>query len=217
MRSTSIAAVAFAALMVPATAHAEKVCGAGRIQDQHMKMTVFAERQDGGPPGFSWIYAEANDPDALFSVSTSYGLDGEGRLVPQVLTLTAYLALPFDPAADSQRISWRTCGEDWSVSHDLFASRVTSDPANDRAYVSHTAGRTTGRPENPEIVGRLPRGVRFELGRLDAEGREQSSGRVDYPAEDVVVELFERAKAAALADLKPCRPPVALRPSPRAR
>jgi hypothetical protein len=216
MKSTSIAA-ALAALLVPATAHAEKVCGAGRIQDQHLKMTVFADRQDDGPPGYSWIYAEASDPEAFFSVSTSYGLDGESALVPQVLTLTAYLALPSDPAADTQRISWRTDGGAWTVSHDLFASRITSDPANDRAYVSHTVGRTTGRPENPEIVGRLPQGVRFDLRRLDAEAREQSSGGVDYPAEDVVAELFERAKAAALADLKPCRPPVALMPSPRGR
>lgn len=223
MKSTIVAAVAFATLLgpaaayVPAAAPAGKLCGAGRIHDQHVKMTVFADQQDGGSPGISWIHAEVNDPDALFSVSTSYDLEGDGGLVPQVLTVTAYLALPSDPAAETQRISWRINGGPWSVSHELFASRVTSDPANDRAFVSHTAARTTGRPANPEVIEQLRQGARFDLTRRDSAAGEQSSRGVDYPAEAAIAERFERAKAAALADLKPCGPPIQLRPSPKHR
>lgn len=223
MNSITIAAVAFATLLgpaaayVPAAADPEKLCGAGRIQDPPMEMTVFADQQDDAPPEISWIHAKAIAPDALFSVSTSYGLEGEARLVPQVLTVTAYLALPSDPAVETQRISWRIDGRPWSVSHELFASRVTSDQASDRAFVSHIAARTTGRPINPEIVEKLRRGTRFDLTRLDARTVEQSSGSVDYPAEAFIAELFERARAAALADLKPCGTPIPLLPSPRHR
>ncbi|KQY28717.1 hypothetical protein ASD38_13745 [Caulobacter sp. Root487D2Y] len=207
-----------AALSLPLGALAEDRCGGGRITSGAAEMFVTVRQFGAAPPQVTYVHLDVASADKTFAAGTHYEPVGDVLGSPVGLFFTAYMPLPDPKAAVRENIAWSFDGGPWTVSeYSGEPQRDWGDPAKIRGSVDHRIARGPRYPIHPDRLTALPAGVNIALKRLDLDGHELGSGTLRYPPQAMVDALFASTRRAALADLKPCGPPVIISnvPPPR--
>ncbi|KQY91890.1 hypothetical protein ASD21_16460 [Caulobacter sp. Root1455] len=205
--------IAAALLAFPATAIARAaLCGSATATSANTEVFVTAQQRSSGPAVVTDIATEAFSADRTVSMGVYYDPAETGLGPPNIPKITWHMALPDPTAAEPERLTWRIGEGPWTGPR--FTSkpeRRWGDPARNEGYLSGIVPPAGIAPLQAAIAESTPVTVR----RLSADGRVLAEGNVQYPPASKVQALYAKARASALANLKPCRPGLSIPPAKR--
>jgi hypothetical protein len=202
-----------AMLLLPATTSArEPLCGSASLTDAGFEVFVTSEQRSGEQVIVTGITTSAFSADRSVSLGVDYDPVGSGMGPPNLPKIIWHMAL-LDPAtAKPERLTWRIGDGPWTGPR--FTSppkRRWGDPARTEGYLSGIVPPAGIAALQAAIAESNPVAVR----RLSEDGLTLAESSVQYPSASKVQVLYAKARASAVANLKPCRPGLAIPPASR--
>jgi hypothetical protein len=198
-------------LLLPTAASArEPLCGSATLTNADIEVFVTAQRQSEQPAIITYITTEVFSADRSVSLGVDHDPVGNSLGPPKFPNITWHMALPDPAAAKPERLTWRIDEGPWAGPR--FTSkprRRWGDPTRAEGYLSGIIPPTGIAPLQAAIAESRPVAVR----RLSEDGHILAESSVQYPSASKVQALYIKARASAVANIKPCRPGLSIPPT----
>ena len=202
--------VAVVLLLAPSAASARQaLCGAATVAEANAEVFVTAGQQPGQPPTVNSMTVEAFSPDRSVSLSVSHDLVGDALGSPTIPRVTGHMDLPEPEQVRPERLAWRIGDGSWTgPQFSEKPRRRWGDPARVEGYLSARL-----RPQDiPALRIAVVESTPVAVRRLSEDGSTLAESTVRYPAASTIRALYAKARASAVANLKPCKPPLLIPP-----
>lgn len=207
-----------AMLCLSAAAQAEELCSKGQASGERLDLSVLVSKNGAAPPQVTYVHVHAAGGDGSYRLSVHYDPTDAGLGIPTRAAIEISMPVPDPEQAAHEQIEWRAGSGPWFNPGDWATPRrIAADPKEIRGSVHYTMAQGRIHPYRAELLGTFGTGIRYEFRRIDPAGRPIGSGSVDYPSSTVIAGLYDRARAQAVANLRPCggsAPPITAAPAP---
>lgn len=193
------------------TAFAADNCGGARVTSGRAEMLVIVEQEGIQEPATTHVGLTGASIDDRLRFNVGYSFGPDGRMAPHTFWVDVAATAPSSIDAHPETIKWRRDGGEWKTyPNPIYAG-------NDGRFSFHIAQRGPagwrGLTYGAEHLDELKHGGPYEVMRVSKSGEEQASGSFDYPDETALSALYAEARAKAVADLSPCKPPLLIHPA----
>lgn len=188
-------------ILQPAAAFAADKCGGARLAEGSAAILVLLEQNGSEAPVATHVSVDIAGLDTKFRFFGAYEAASDGLVTPTqfFVSSSATVALA-EPHRET--IRWRRDDTDW---HTLPLAYYGDGRGNFSFQVAQK-GPNKGTTYHTEYLEDLKRGGQFTVTRLSESGEALVTGTVQYPGQADINALYKRAKAKAVATLKPCKP-----------
>jgi hypothetical protein len=199
----------FLFVVQPLGAFAADRCGGARLTEGSAEILVLLEQTGSQEPVTTHLSVGVAARDAKMKFSGGYEVTPGGIAPRQFFIYSSDRAA----SATSRRetVKWRRDEGDWRT----LPYAYYGDSRGEFMFPVAQKGPNRGTTYRTEDLEELRVGGRFTVTRLSESGDELVTAAVDYPNEAAINALYKRAKAKAMANLKPgCTSTVFIPPAP---
>lgn len=187
-------------------------CAAGKAEAGDHLVQVWVKRGENGELEYPRVVTLARDPARTFGVAVYYDGSRPALSTPRSIEAWAYMPLS-DRTRIRETVQWRHPGGDW-MGPDRFVFPFPNG-SEGQAYTMNSIAWGGTRPRAPELLESAANAPRLDLRRVTQGGVELTSATVQLAPLDVLLPLYEQAKAEAVAKLPECAYRVVIPAAPR--
>ncbi len=197
-------------LLAPSAAGAQQLCGSSTVTASAAEIFVTVNQRPGRAAIVDYVMAKTFSADRSFALEAGYAPAEDTLGPPDYVSITAYMPLPDPARAQPERIVMRIGDGPWSGAPFMRKpDRAWGDPKRIEGYLSAIIG-----PEgSAQLRAAIERSDQVDVRRLDPDGRTLGEAAIRFTAAPSMWTLYAKARKAALADLKPCGPPLVIPPA----
>lgn len=176
-------------------------CAAGKAEAGNNLVQVWVRSRENGELEYPRVVALSRNADRTFGISVNYDGSRPDLSTPMSITALAYMPLS-ERTRIRETIQWRRTGERWVAQEQfVFPFPLGTDG---RAYTENVIAWGGDKPRAPELLASVPDAPSVHLRRITETGTVLKTGKVELATPEILLPLYEQAKAEAVAKLPEC-------------
>lgn len=176
-------------------------CAAGKAEAGNNLVQVWVRSGENGELEYPRVVALSRNADRTFGLAVNYDGSRPELSTPISVEASAYMPLS-ERTRIRETIQWRRPGEAW-VGQERFVFPFPLG-GDGKAYTETVIAWGGDQPRAPELLASVPDAPSIELRRVTETGAELKLGTVELATPEILLPLYEQAKAEAVAKLPDC-------------